>query len=107
MAGGRTSADRRGDRNLYSIETMGTVQLEGLLCRQATASAEQRTWRFRREGFWQPTIVATDGSGSQVGEFRPRSLRRGGLLRWEGRELVLRALGLGERYALLDGDTEL
>ena len=43
-----------------------------------------------------------------VGEFEPRGLRRGGALRWAGRELELRpASKWRERYALADGDREL
>jgi hypothetical protein len=43
-----------------------------------------------------------------VGEFEPRGLRRGGTLRWAGRELTLRpASRWRERYALADGDREL
>ena len=43
-----------------------------------------------------------------MGEFVPRDLRRGGALRWAGRELSLRpASVLRERYALSDGDREL
>ena len=41
-----------------------------------------------------------------VGEFEPRSVRRGGTLRWA--DLVLRpASHWRERYALADGDREL
>jgi hypothetical protein len=43
-----------------------------------------------------------------VGEFEPRSLRRGGPLRWHDRELTLRpASNWHERYALADGAREL
>jgi len=52
--------------------------------------------------------VATDESATEVGEFEPRSLHRGGTLRWAGRELTLRpASAWRERYALADGDKEL
>ena len=45
--------------------------------------------------------------GTVVGEFEPRSLRRGGTLRWAGRELALRpASSWRQRYALADGDRE-
>jgi hypothetical protein len=53
-------------------------------------------------------IQATDAAGTAVGEFEPRALRRGGTLRWAGRELALRpASHWRERYALADGDHEL
>ena len=43
-----------------------------------------------------------------MGEFQARSLRRGGTLRWAGRELSLRpASSWRERYALAEGDREL
>jgi hypothetical protein len=43
-----------------------------------------------------------------VGEFEPRGLRRGGTLRWAGRELALRPASRSrERYALADGEREL
>jgi hypothetical protein len=46
--------------------------------------------------------------GAVVGEFEPRTVRRGGVLRWAGRELALRpASAWRERYALADGDREL
>ncbi len=52
---------------------------------------------------------ATDEGGVVVGEFEPRGgLRRGGTLRWEHREYALRpSSSWRERYALLDGETEL
>jgi hypothetical protein len=43
-----------------------------------------------------------------VGEFEPRGLRRGGTIRWAGRQFVLRpASNWRERYALADGEREL
>jgi hypothetical protein len=43
-----------------------------------------------------------------VGEFAPRSLRRGGPVRWADRELALRpSSAWRERYALVDGEREL
>jgi hypothetical protein len=54
-------------------------------------------------------MEATDTAGAVVGEYEPRgALRRGGLVRWAGRELELRpASRWRERYALADGDREL
>jgi hypothetical protein len=53
-------------------------------------------------------VEATDGAGRTVGQFRARSVRRGGTLRWIDRELMLRpASRWRERYALADGDHEL
>ena len=43
-----------------------------------------------------------------VGEFEPNTLRRGGAVRWDGRELTLRPASMWrERYALADGEREL
>ena len=96
------------DRRLYALERVGTLRLEGLFSRSATAEADGRSWHFNRRGFWQRLRQATDAEGTVVGEFEPRSVRRGGTLRWAGRELTLRpASSWRERYALADGDREL
>ena len=96
------------DRRLYALEGVGTLRLLGLASRSATAEADGGRWRFARRGFWQRDIQATDETGAAVGEFEPRTLRRGGALRWAGRELTLRpASSWRERYALADGDREL
>ena len=97
-----------GDRRLYALEGIGTLRLEGLASHRATAEAGADRWRFARRGFWQRSIQATDAAGVVVGDFEPRSLRRGGTLRWLGRELTLRpSSSWRERYALADGDREL
>lgn len=97
-----------GDRPLYALEGVGTLRLEGFASRTATAEAGSRSWRFARRRFWQRVIQATDKAGTAVGEFEPRDLRRGGTLRWAGRELTLRpASSWRERYALAEGDREL
>jgi len=73
----RTAEDRR----LYALEGVGTLRLEGLGGRMATAEAGAESWHITR---------------------------RGGALRWAGRELALRpASRWRERYALADGDREL
>jgi hypothetical protein len=49
-----------------------------------------------------------DESESVVGEFEARTRRRGGMLRWNGRDWILQpASAWRERYALADGDREL
>lgn len=102
-----------GDRRLYSLEgiglgKVGTVRLEGLFSNSATAAAGVLNWRFTRRGFWQREIEATDAEGMVVGGFLPRDIRRGGTLRWRGRELTLRPISpLRERYALSEGEREL
>ncbi len=97
-----------GDRRLYALEGVGTLRLEGFFARSAIAEAGGSSWRFGRRGFWQRTMQATDTAGNVVGEFAPRDIRRGGALRWGGRELTLhQASAFRERYALSDGDREL
>jgi hypothetical protein len=97
-----------GERRLFALEGIGTLRLEGLTSRTATAEADSASWRIAHSGFWQRRMVATDAAGAPVGEFEPRGLRRGGTIRWAGRELTLRpASSWRERYALADGDREL
>ena len=97
-----------GDRRAYVLERVGSLRLEGLFARTATAEAEGTSWRFARSGFWRRNLVATDARGTVVGEFEARGLRRGGTVRWAGRELALRpASSWRERYALADGAREL
>jgi hypothetical protein len=98
----------RDDRRLYEIEGVGRLRLGGFLSRGATAEAGAAGWSFDRRGFWQATIEATDAAGAVVGSFDPRRLRRGGVLRWGGRDFELRPASMWkERYALADGDREL
>ena len=99
----------RDDRRLYAIDGVGTLRLEGLTSRRATADATgDGSWQIARTGFWQRAIEATDAAGTTLGRFEPHTLRRGGTLRWDERELTLRpASAWRERYALADGDREL
>jgi hypothetical protein len=97
-----------GERRLYALADVGTVRLKGWASRAARAEANGRTWEIARRGLWRPTVEATDGAGRTVGQFRARSGRRGGTLRWIDRELMLRPAGRWrERFALADGDHEL
>jgi hypothetical protein len=97
-----------GERRLYALADVGTVRLKGWASRAARAEANGRTWEIARRGLWRPAVEATDGAGRTVGQFRARSVRRGGTLRWIDRELMLRpASRWRERYALADGDHEL
>jgi hypothetical protein len=100
----RTPSDRR----LYVLEGVGTLRLECFGSRAAKSEADGRSWRLARRRFWERGIQATDPTGAVVGEFEPRTIRRGGALRWAGHELSLRpASAWRERYALADGDREL
>ena len=87
----------------------GSLRLQGLLSRSAIAEAERRDMRaFPDAGSRQRQIHAIDSAGASVGAFEPNTLRRGGTLLWEGRELALHpASSWRERYALVDGDREL
>jgi hypothetical protein len=96
------------DRRLYRLGDIGTLRLPGFAGRVAVAEAEGRRWSFDRGRFWQRGVEATDETGEPVGRFEPRSIRRGGTVRWSGRELALRpASSWRERYALAEGDREL
>ena len=97
-----------GDRRLYALDGIGTVRLKGLLSRAATAEADGRSWRIASRGLFGQRVEAADEAGALVGEYEPRGLRRGGTVRWAGRELALRpASAWRERYALADGEREL
>ena len=96
------------NRRLYALEGVGTLRLQGLASRTAIADAGDTSWRIARRGFWQRRIDAADAAGRVVGEFEPRSLRRGGAVRWADCEFELRpASSRRERYALADHDREL
>jgi len=98
----------REDRKLYALEGVGTLRLQGWMSRGATAEADGRSWELMRRGIFTSVFEATDASGTTAGEFRGRTLRRGGTLRWGARELELRpASAWRSRYALADGEREL
>ena len=77
------------DRRVYILDGVGTLRLEGLFSRTATAEAAGQSWRFAQNGLWKRSADATDETGSTVGQFEPRGLRRGGTVRWAGRALTL------------------
>jgi hypothetical protein len=96
------------DRRLYALPGVGTLRLEGLLARTATATADDRRWRFGGRGRWRRGAQATDAAGAVVGEFEPHRLRRGGTLRWAGEDFLIQpASRFRERYALRAGEREL
>jgi hypothetical protein len=98
-----------GDRRRYEVEGVGALRLAGAFSRRATAEAGGASWSFHGRGFWQQTIEAYDAAGTVVGSFDRRSWgRRGGRLRWNGRELELRPASVWkDRYALVEGEREL
>jgi hypothetical protein len=98
----------RDDRRTYVVDGVGSLRLEGLFSRRASAEAGTGSWAFARRGMLRATMAATDAAGAEVGFFDPRTIRRGGTLTWGGRELLLRpASRWKDRYALADGDREL
>ena len=97
-----------GDRRCYDLDGVGTLRLGGWASRWATAEAGERKWGLARRGFWRSRVEATDAAGAVVGIYEGRSLKRGGTLRWDGGEYVLKPdSNSQERYALLDGDRRL
>ena len=76
----------RDDRRVCSLDGVGNLRLEGTFARSATAEAAGTRWRFARTAFWRGSIEAIDAVGAEAGEFEPRGLRRGGTVRWAGRE---------------------
>jgi hypothetical protein len=97
----------RDDRRLYAVDGVGTLRLRGFFARGATAEAGAASWAFDRRGLWKQAVEASDATGAVVGSFQPRGLRRGGALRWRGRDFELRpASWWKERYALVEGDRD-
>jgi hypothetical protein len=97
-----------GDRRLFVLEGVGTLRVGGWLSRGATAEAGADSWQLGRRGVFKAAMQATDGAGAVAGEFEGRAMRRGGTLRWGGRELELRPSSIWrERYALAEGEREL
>ena len=95
------------DRRLYALDGVGTLRSDGLFSSGWSAKADGSSWRLTRRGFWSRRVQAIDTAGVVVGEFEPNAVRRGGKLRWNGRELTLRAASSWrERYALAGGDQE-
>jgi hypothetical protein len=98
----------REDRKLYVLDGVGTLRLHGWTSRTATGEAAGRSWEIERRGIFTSAFEATDASGTTVGAFRGRTLRRGGTVFWGERELELRpASAWRSRYALADGEREL
>src|SRR5215211_4207170 len=97
------------DRRLYELGHAGTVRLVGWAARVASAeTADGRRYDVARRGVFRPGVDATDATGTAVGRFSARGMRRGGTLRWMGRVMELRpASRWRERYALAEGDREL
>src|SRR3954452_15523830 len=78
------------DRRRYEIDGVGALRLGGVLSRGATAEAGGAERSFARRGFSQQTGEVAGAAGDVVGSFRQGKLRRGGALRWGGRDRELR-----------------
>jgi hypothetical protein len=97
-----------GDRRLYALAGVGTLRVNGWASRVASAEAAGRRWEIARRGLWRRSVEASDATGTTIGRFTARGVRRGGTLRWMDSELVLRPVSRWrERYALIDGEREL
>jgi hypothetical protein len=101
-----------GDRKTYTLDGVGTLRLRGWTSRSATAETTtgDRSWELAGRGFLSRVLEASDAAGTVVGEYEPRTFRRGGTLTWETREYGLRpASAWKQRYALLvpSSDAEL
>jgi len=97
-----------GDQRRFELQGYGTLRLGGWASRWATAEAGERRWGFARRGVWRSSIEATDPAGTVVGRFEGRSLKRGGALRWQEHEYMLKPDSKWtERYALFDGERRL
>jgi hypothetical protein len=91
----------REDRRLYALPGVGNLRVGGWLSRTVEASSGGESYIFEKRGIFGRVFTATDASGAQVAEFRPRSVRRGGTIVWRTTEWELRpASFLAERYAL-------
>ena len=97
-----------GERRLYEVAGVGTIRLMGFTSRAAAVTAGERSWRVSRRGLFGRDAEAIASDATVVGSFTANGIRRGGALRWEGRELSLRpASSWRERYAVVDGEREL
>ena len=92
----------RDDRKLYVLPGVGNLRVGGWLTRKVEASTGGEAYVFDKRGLFGSVFTAADAStGAPVGEFRPRSIRRGGTIEWRGGEWTLRpASAFKERYAL-------
>jgi len=98
----------RDDRRRYVLDGFGSLRLEGLSRRRAGVETPVGRFAFRRPSVWGRRIEASDEAGVVVGEYAPRTMRRGGMVRWGERRFELRASSFWRtQYTLADGDREL
>jgi hypothetical protein len=100
----------RTDKRLYSLAGVGALRLEKAFWNAATAESGGMTWRFACRGWLRRSVEATDETGRPAGAFEGnRGFRRGGTVRWEGRDFTLRSRSTwkAQRFVLLDGDRDM
>lgn len=96
------------DPRFYDLEGIGTLRLT-LASRGATAEAGVDRWRIAHRRWWRGAMDATDAAGTAIGSYEPRTVRRGGIMRWDAREFTLLPVGRWrrQRYVLAEDDREL
>jgi hypothetical protein len=95
------------DRRRYTLGDLGSLRLNGLLMRSATAETAAGSFTVVKTR-WTTASVVARGPRGEMGAFHARTLRGGGRLTWLEEEYALRhEQPLGETYALLHGDRRL
>ena len=100
----------RTDKRLYGLDGVGVLRREKAFWNAATAEAGGRSWHFVCRGWFRRRIEVTDETGRSAGTFEGnRGFRRGGTVRWEGRDFALRSRSTwkAQRFVLLDGDRDI
>jgi hypothetical protein len=95
----------RHDRFHYDLESVGSIRREGgAFSTTMVAESTGHQWRFEAHGVLRRTFTATNTTGTVIGRFVPRSVRRGGQMDWRAGHYMLQPVSpLRERYVLNDG----
>jgi hypothetical protein len=95
------------DRRRYTLGDLGSLRLNGLFMRSATAETDGNSFTVERTR-WTTASVVARGPLAEIGAFHARTLRGGGRLTWLEEEYALRhEQPLGETYALVHNDRPL
>jgi hypothetical protein len=95
------------DRRTYVLGSLGSLRLNGLFMRSATAETKLESFSIAKTRWATASVVARNPLG-EIGAFHGRTLRGGGSLMWLENEYALRHEGLlGETYALTRGEHRL
>lgn len=94
------------DRRRFDLAGLGSLHKAGGLSSAAEISLLDGTvLTAERQGIFRTTMLAKDGAGTVVGEFRTRPFSSGGDLVWLGTTYVLKSeRWWGGRYVLSAGD---